>query len=67
MSEETRSLRVPTFCPLCEGFMKGKSTNTYYDWGVCTFCHIDFIEGREDRWKTGWRPTPEQVADIRKV
>jgi hypothetical protein len=47
--------------------MKGKSTNTYYDWGVCTFCHIDFIEGREDRWKTGWRPTPEQVADIRKV
>jgi hypothetical protein len=67
MSEETRKYRVPLFCPLCEFFMKGASTKSFYDWGVCSLCHIDFIEGREDRWKTGWRPTLEQIADARKV
>ena len=22
----------------------------------CEKCYIQFVEGREDRWKTGWRP-----------
>lgn len=55
------SLRVPTFCPLCSGFMKGKSTSTYYDHGVCVNCFIEFIDGRVDRWKSGWRPSQEEL------
>ncbi len=61
MSEETRKLRVPTFCPQCSGLMKGKSTNTYYNHGVCVDCFIEFVDGRELRWKSGWRPSQEQL------
>lgn len=42
--------------------MKGtKSTACYYDWGSCFLCFIEFIEDREQRWKDGWRPTPEEI------
>ena len=25
----------------------------------CFKCYIDYVEGREDRWKSGWRPNKE--------
>jgi hypothetical protein len=59
------SMRVPAWCPQCDSLMKGKSTKTYYDWGVCVLCHIEFIEGREEKWKSGWRPTEEQIKNFR--
>jgi hypothetical protein len=46
--------------------MKGKSTNSFYDWGVCVMCFINFVEHREDRWKSGWRPTQEQIQEAEK-
>lgn len=55
------SLRVPAFCPMCEMLMKGKSVKTYYDYGVCMTCFIQFVEGREEAWKSGERPTEEQI------
>lgn len=63
MSKE--DYRVPTFCPLCQGMMKGKSTSSYYDFGVCVTCAIFFVEGREQRWKDGWRPSEEEVSAYR--
>lgn len=61
-----QSLRVPVFCPVCKGLMKGKSTNTFYDYGCCVECFIFFIEGRVDRWKGGWRPSPEDIDRMKK-
>ena len=56
------SLRVPVWCPLCHDIMKGTKSNiTYYNYGCCVNCFIQFIEGREMRWKSGWRPTKEEV------
>jgi hypothetical protein len=55
--------RVPTFCPLCGMLMKGKSTNTFYDCGVCVSCAIQFVEGREERWRNGWRPSGQELSD----
>jgi len=62
----TNEYRVPTFCPQCEFLMKGKSTYTYMDHGVCVNCFIQFVEGREERWKSGWRPSPEQLEAFKK-
>jgi hypothetical protein len=60
------NLRVPAFCPVCDGLMKGKSTFTFYDYGCCIDCYIFFIEGRVDRWKKdGWRPSPEEIETMR--
>lgn len=61
-----QELRVPCWCPQCDGMMKGKSTSTFYDWGVCVNCTIFFIEGREKRWKDGWRPTKEDMESFRR-
>jgi hypothetical protein len=41
--------------------MKGKSTQTYYKFGVCVNCFIAFIEHREERWISGWRPSSEEI------
>jgi len=66
MNDELQKFRVPGFCPICDGMMKGKSTNSYYDWKCCVMCFISFIEGREQRWKDGWRPSPEDIENMHK-
>ena len=58
------SLRVPVWCPVCQSLMKGKSTNTFYSWGCCVHCHIQFVESREERWKSGWRPSTEEIEKL---
>lgn len=63
MEDKTMAqLRVPCFCPVCDGMMKGKSTSTFYDFGCCIDCFIQFVEGREPRWRGGWRPSHEEIA-----
>lgn len=62
-----REFRVPAFCPICDNIMKGsKSNNSYYDYGCCHNCKIAFVEEREEKWKSGWRPTKEQIDDYYK-
>lgn len=66
MTDETdlRNYRVPSFCPVCQVVMKGhKSTISYYNFACCADCHIQWVEGREEKWKEGWRPTSEQIAE----
>jgi len=29
---------------------------SYTKFGACYKCYINYIESREERWKTGWRP-----------
>lgn len=60
----TPELRVPTWCPICQGLMKGRSTSTFYDFGACVNCFIFFIEGREERWKSGWRPSLQEIESM---
>lgn len=63
LGDTVSELRVPAFCPICGVVMRGsKSTASYYDWGCCSICKIEFVEQREDRWKEGWRPDQKQVA-----
>lgn len=63
----TPELTVPAFCPNCEGMMKGKSTNTFYDYGCCIDCYIYFLEHRPNKieaWKKGWRPSKEEIQKM---
>lgn len=45
---------------------RSRSTYTYYDWGVCADCFIEFVEHREERWRSGWRPSNEEVQSFLK-
>jgi hypothetical protein len=50
--------------------MKGRSTNTYYDFGCCIECKIFFLEDRPEAikaWKEGQRPTPEMIEKKREA
>ena len=59
---DLEKLRVPMWCPQCRSTMlDNKSNSTYYKYGVCINCYIEFIEDRENRWISGWRPSKEQV------
>jgi len=64
------SLRVPSFCPICSGLMKGRSTYTFYDFGCCIDCKIWFLEDRPQKivkWKEGWRPSPEDINHMKEM
>lgn len=65
MDDELReSLRTPFWCPVCQIPMKngsGGDDKTYFKWGCCRYCYIEFVEHREERWQSGWRPSPEDL------
>tara|TARA_R100001079_G_C4398532_1_gene130383 strand:+ start:361 stop:741 length:381 start_codon:yes stop_codon:yes gene_type:complete len=49
--ESTRS------CTTCKTYsFKSKDDVYMTKFGCCWNCYIQFIEGREERWKNGWRP-----------
>lgn len=63
--EERRKLIVPVWCPICDGPMKGnRSTFCYYKYGCCQMCWVEFIDGREQRWLDGWRPSAEELKQF---
>jgi len=44
-------------CPVCGALVRKVNDDIYllkYD--CCEECYIDYVEDREDRWLTGWRP-----------
>ncbi len=64
--EDRERMRVPLFCPICDIVMKGDN-KTYYKWGCCRHCHIEFVEDREERWESGWRPNQEDLDRFMKI
>lgn len=60
---DSRSYKVPAFCPLCERVMKGsRSVTTYYDFGCCRDCWVEWVDTREERWANGWRPSADDIT-----
>lgn len=45
-------------CPVCSVYTTKSQDDLYFTKFSCCFkCYIQWIEGREERWKTGWRPS----------
>jgi hypothetical protein len=50
-------------CPVCKTYSFSTRDDLYMNRFKCCFrCYIDFVEGTEEKWKTGWRPNEEQLA-----
>ena len=44
-------------CPVCESYSLEKRDDVYMTKFDCCFrCYIQYVEDREERWETGWRP-----------
>ena len=44
-------------CPVCNAYSFSGQDDLYMTKFDCCFqCYVNYVEGREERWKTGWRP-----------
>ena len=44
-------------CPVCNTYSFKSNDDVYMSkFDCCEKCYIQWIEGREERWKQGWRP-----------
>jgi len=44
-------------CPVCSIYSFISNDDVYMSkFNCCEKCYIQWVEGREERWKTGWRP-----------
>ena len=57
ISKELLNRESKRSCPTCNTY-SFKSVDDLYmtKFGCCNKCYIQWIEGREERWKSGWRP-----------
>jgi len=47
-------------CPVCKVYSFKSNDDVYMSkFECCEKCYIKWVEGREERWKTGWRPNNE--------
>ena len=44
-------------CPVCESYSFSEADDVYMVKFDCCFeCYIQYVEDREERWNSGWRP-----------
>ena len=49
-------------CPVCSSYsFKAKDDVYMTKFECCYKCYIQWVEDREERWKTGWRPSYEII------
>ena len=47
-------------CPICKAYSFDKRDDLYMNkFECCWKCYIQWIEDREERWLSGWRPAKE--------
>mgnify|MGYP003656546750 CR=1 FL=1 len=48
-------------CPVCSKYSFHPRDDLYMNkFEACFGCYIQYIDGREERWTTGWRPNEEE-------
>ena len=49
-------------CPVCGSYSFSAKDDLYMSKFECCFrCYIQWVEDREERWESGWRPSKEQI------
>jgi len=57
ISKELLNRETSRSCPTCSKYSFKSVDDLYMTKFDCCFnCYIQWVEGREERWKTGWRP-----------
>ena len=47
-------------CPTCSAYSFKSKDDVYMNkYGCCFDCFIQYVDGREERWQSGWRPQGE--------
>ena len=58
ISKELLNRESERSCPTCNTYSFKSVDDLYMTKFDCCFkCYIQYVEGREERWKKGWRPS----------
>jgi len=53
-------------CPVCSIYSFSSRDDLYINkFSCCRECYMEFVEFREDRWDSGWRPSKDEIAQRR--
>lgn len=54
---------TPLICPICELAMSTRDdVSSYMHYSCCSWCERMWVDGRNERWQNGWRPSKEAVT-----
>ena len=57
VKDRISSKAISRVCPVCSSYSFDQKDDVYMIKYQCCFnCYIQYIEGREERWNSGWRP-----------
>lgn len=58
VSKKLLSMSNTEKCNICSKYMLSSRDKVFLlKWECCNNCYIKWVEGREERWQNGWRPT----------
>ena len=52
-------------CPVCKTYSFSGADDLYMNrFEMCRQCYYDFVQGKEEEWQDGWRPTEEHIQSM---
>jgi hypothetical protein len=65
--KQTDDRHIPLECPICELLMKDYTdVISFQKWQCCDYCYMIFVDLKQDKWNAGWRPSREEISNLRK-
>ena len=56
---------APLSCPLCHILFADKDdVISWHQYECCSVCRDFFMYPNQKKWKTGWRPSEEEIDDL---
>jgi hypothetical protein len=53
---------VPLSCDICETLYRDRADEqSHIEYGCCSKCAMKWAHANKDKWKSGWRPAPDEV------
>jgi len=66
VSQRAATKRVERTCPVCKTYSFSTKDDLYMArYQSCHRCYVHFVEGREERWEAGWRPTESRITALK--
>lgn len=56
--------RLPISCNICESLYRShEDEESHHKFGCCYSCASTWAYQNQEKWKSGWRPTQEQINE----
>ncbi len=57
------TLKEDKYCKVCDTYKPKLNNKVYFiKYDCCSACYYKYVDGRESRWLSGWRPQREELT-----